>query len=262
MRMQSRVTGNGSPLVLVPGGLTGWTSWEPFEKGFAGKRTVISVQLLGVQWGLENRPLPEDYSLNTESDALAETLDALGFQTPVDVVGWSYGAFIALDYALDHPDRIRTLALIEPPALWVLEATGKWDEDAQQAADFFRTQNQDITEDILAEFMRLVGLVKAGQSPRDLPMWNNLIPFRHSLRVNPYVVSFRDDVNRLRNFQPPVLLVKGTGSAKLLHRILAGLSETLPHSRLVEFPGGHAPHIVSKESFIPALEKFHSESLP
>src|ERR1700741_4654397 len=57
MRMQSKVTGKGRPIVLVGGGLTGWASWEPFVKGFSEKRTVISVQLLGVQFGLENRAL-------------------------------------------------------------------------------------------------------------------------------------------------------------------------------------------------------------
>jgi pimeloyl-ACP methyl ester carboxylesterase len=261
MSMQSKVTGNGRPIVLVPGGLTGWASWEPFVKSFSEKRTVISVQLLGVQFGLENRPLPADYSVKTESDALAATLDSLGYNTPVDVVAWSFGAFTALDYALGHPNRIRTLTLIEPPAMWVLHATGKWDDEAQQAADFFQTQNGDITEDMLAEFIQRVGIVQPGQSARELPMWNYWVPFRHSLRINPSVVSFRDDVNRLENFQPPVLLVKGTGSTIWLHRIIDGLLETIPHSQVLEFPGGHAAHIVSRDRFIPELEKFQTESL-
>ncbi len=259
--MQSKITGNGRPIILVGGGLTGWASWEPFVKGFSEKRTVITVQLLGVQFGLENRPLPEDYSVKTESDALAATLDSLRYSLPVDVVAWSFGAFTALNYALDHPDRIRSLTLIEPPAMWVLHATGKWDNEAQQAADFFQTQKGDIPEDMLAEFIQRAGLVPPGQSPRELPAWNYWVPFRQSLRVNPSVVSFRDDVNRLKNFQPPVLLVKGISSTNWLHRIIDGLSETIPNSHVVEFPGGHAPHIVSKDRFIPELEKFQSESI-
>ena len=140
MKMQYEVTGSGRPIVLVPGGLTGWASWEPFVKTFSDKRTVIRVQLLGVQFGLENRPLPEDYSVKTESGALAATLDSLGYNIPVDLVAWSFGAFTSLDYALYHPDRIRTLTLIEPPAMWVLRETGKWDDETQQTVDFFQTQ--------------------------------------------------------------------------------------------------------------------------
>ncbi len=76
LTMQYEVKGKGAPLVLVGGGLTGWKSWEPFVSVFAGKqREVIRVQLICVQYGLENRPLPSDYSVKTESDALAGTLD-------------------------------------------------------------------------------------------------------------------------------------------------------------------------------------------
>jgi pimeloyl-ACP methyl ester carboxylesterase len=225
MKMQSQVTGKGRPIVLVPGGLTGWVSWEPFEKTFTDKqRTVIRVQLLGVQFGLENRPLPEDYSVKTESGALAATLDSLG------------------------------------PAMWVLRGTEKWDDQAQQSGDIFETHKGDISEDMLAEFLQRAGFVQQGQSARDLPQWDYWVPFRRSLRVNPFVVSHRDNVERLKNFQPPTLLVKGTGSAPFLHNIIEGLSETIPNSRIVEFPGGHAPHIVSTDKFILELEKFQNDS--
>jgi pimeloyl-ACP methyl ester carboxylesterase len=260
MKMQCEVTGSGRPVVLLPGGLTGWAGWEPFVKMFSN-RTVVRVQLLGVQFGLEDRALPADYSVKTESRALAATLDSLGYKMPVDVVGWSFGAFTSLDYALDHPSLIRTLTLIEPPAMWVLRETGKWDDDAQHTADFFETQKGDIPEDMLAEFLRRVGLATPGQDPRELPRWNYWVPFRRSLRINPSVVSFRDDIKRLKNFQPPVLLIKGTGSTKWLHQIIDGLSETIPHSRVLEFPGGHAPHIVSTDNFLSALEKFQSDSV-
>lgn len=260
MKMQCEVTGNGKPLVLLGGGLTGWASWEPFVKDFSEKRKVIRVQLLGVQFGLEDRPLPEDYSVKTESEALAATLDSLGFTMPVDIVAWSFGAFTSLNFALDHPNNIRTLTLIEPPALWVLRETGKWDEETQQAAAFFKTQKGDISEDMLAEFLRYAGLVPAGQSARDLPQWSNWVPFRNSLRSSPAVVSFRDELQRLHNFRPPVLLVKGAGSTAFLHHIIEALAENLPNARVVEFPGGHAPHLVSKAEFLTELEKFQEDS--
>lgn len=256
--MQCQVTGSGRPLVLVPGGLTGWVSWEPFEKIFSEQRTVIRVQLLGVQFGLENRPLPEDYSVKTESGALAATLDSLGYNMPIDVVAWSFGAFTSLDYALDHPDRIRTLTLIEPPAMWVLRATGKWDDETQQTANFLQTFHGDITEEMLAGFLQHAGFIQPGQSARALPQWKSWVPFRRSLRINPFAVSREDDLKRVKNFQPPTLLVKGTGSTAWLHHVIDGLSENIPHSRVVEFPGGHASHIVSRDKFLVELDKFQN----
>jgi pimeloyl-ACP methyl ester carboxylesterase len=118
LKMQCEVKGEGNPIVLVGGGLTGWKSWEPFVEIFNAKqRKVILVQLISVQYGLEDRPLPDGYSVKIESGALAATLDSLSFTTPVDIVAWSFGAFTSLDYALDHPDQIRSLTLIEPPAM-------------------------------------------------------------------------------------------------------------------------------------------------
>ncbi len=260
MKMQAEITGSGNPLVLVPGGLTGWASWEPHTKKLSKKRTVIRVQLIPVQYGLENRPLPSDYSINMESSALAATLDSLRYTAPLDVVGWSYGALTALDYALDHPDRIRTLTLIEPPAMWVLHATGRFDEAAQEEAAFFQAYHGDITEEMLAAFLQHAGLVRPGTSAREMPQWNDWVPFRQSLRANPYAVSHKDEGQRLKNFQAPTLLVKGTGSTAFLHRIIEGLSENMPQARVVEFPGGHAPHIVSMDAFLEALEQFHNEA--
>jgi pimeloyl-ACP methyl ester carboxylesterase len=260
LKMQCEVKGEGDPIVLVGGGLTGWKSWEPFVEFFTAKqRKVIRVQLIAVQYGLENRPLPQDYSVKTESGALAATLDSIGLTFPADIVAWSFGAFTSLDYALDHPWRIRTLTLIEPPAMWVLRETGKFDDEAEQTAKFFQEFHGSITEDMLADFLVHAGFVAPGQSPRDLPQWNGWVPFRQSLLCNPAVVSYEDNAERLKKFQPPVLLVKGTGSTDWLHQVISGLSENIPHSRIVEFPGGHAPHIVSRDKFLSELQKFQKE---
>lgn len=258
MKMQYQITGKGTLVVLVPGGLTGWVSWEPHAKILAEKHTVIRVQLLNVQFGLEGRQLPSDYSGKSESDALAATLDSLGYREPVDIVGWSYGAFTALQYALDNSGQIRTLTLIEPPAMWVLRTDGKFDEQTQKVADFFLTLKGDITEDMLASFLQVAGFTEPGQSPRDLPKWNYWLPFRQSLRNSPIVVNYNDDLKRLQNIKALVLLVKGTGSSPWLHQIIDVLSNKLPNAHVIELPGGHAPHIVSMDKFMMELEQFQN----
>jgi len=64
------------------------------------------------------------------------------------------------------------------------------------------------------------------------------------------------DESILRNFKRPVLLMKGTGSAKFLHQILDSLAKELPDSQVVEMPSGHAPHIVSMGRFLEKLSSF------
>src|SRR5438445_5373851 len=88
MQLQTDVKGQGAPLVLVGGGLTGWQSWVPHQERLAPTRKVVRMQLLAVEYGLENRPLPAGYNLETESDALAAAIEQLGLKGPVDLVAW------------------------------------------------------------------------------------------------------------------------------------------------------------------------------
>ncbi|MBI2980561.1 MAG: alpha/beta hydrolase [Chloroflexi bacterium] len=193
-----------------------------------------------------------------ESQALAATLDELGVTSPVDIVAWSYGALITLDYALDHQDKVRSLVLIEPPAIWVLLALGKPDTEAEQNMAVLRTLHGDISEDKLEQFLCAVGFCPPGQSPRQLPQWPLWVQYRQALRNSPAVLKHNDDPKRLRAFQKSVLLVKGTGSAKFLHQIINILATQLPHTKVAEMPAGHAPQIVSMERFLELMTKFQA----
>jgi pimeloyl-ACP methyl ester carboxylesterase len=260
IKMQVKVTGEGAPLVLVPGGLTGWISWEPYVEHFSTNRKVIRVQLLNVQWGFEDKELPSNYSVKMESRALAETLGELKFEKPIDIVAWSYGALVTLDYALDHPDSLRTLTLIEPPAFWVLRATTGLDAEAQRNAATLQKLHGDITEGHLEQFALTVGLCPPNQPCGELPQWPLWLTYRRSLRNSPAVLEHKDDIGRLRAFKHPVLLVKGTGSAKFLHQIIDPLAAHFPDAKVVEMPAGHAPHIVSKERFLEQLAIFQGNA--
>ena len=258
MRMQAKVTGEGSPIVLVPGGRTCWLSWEPHAERLSKTRKVIRVQLLNVQYGFENRSLPKDYSVKMESQALATTLDELGLRKPLDFVAWSFGGEVTLDYALDHPERVRSLTLIEPPAFWVLRSQGTMDRAAKQIVNMLLTLHGDISEGKLEQFLCAVGFCPPGQSPRDLPQWPLWVQYRQSLRNSEATVKHEDEPARLRAFRRPVLLVKGTGSAKFLHQIIDALAAKLPKAEVVEMPAGHGPQIVSMDRFLDRLALFQA----
>ena len=92
----------------------------------------------------------------------------------------------------------------------------------RQTLSFFESLHGNITDDMLAVFLQEAGLAKPGQSPRDLPQWPQWLPFKQSLRNNPAVITHNDEMKRLQDFKSPVLLVKGTGSAQFLHKIIDG----------------------------------------
>jgi pimeloyl-ACP methyl ester carboxylesterase len=264
-KMPMDVKGSGAPLVLVGGGLTGWLSWEPHQARLASTRLVGRAQLLAVQYGLDNLPLPSGYSVRTESRALAAAIDAHMPPGAIDLAAWSFGGEITLDYALEHPDRVRTLTLIEPPAFWVLDATGTGDAESARQSDemhaLYRAMTSDVTEDQLAAFVCQAGLCPPGKSPKELPQWPVWVKHRRSLRTGEAPWAHTDTAARLHSFDRPVLLVKGTGSAHVLHRIEDGLARALPNARMIELPGGHAPNIVAMDAFLESLAAFERDAV-
>ncbi len=207
-------TGAGEPpTVLVPGGLLGWLSWEPHAARLAATRRVLRVQLLNVARAFDGHPLPPGYSVTMEVDALAASLAGHN-ALPADLVAWSYGAEIALSFALRDPRRIRTLALIEPPAAWVLRALGTVDDSTRQVMDRLGSLGQDVTDDDLEMFATEVGFCPPGKSPRQMAAWPLWSRYRQALRSSRHAIDHQDDLDAWRRFPRPVLLVKGRGSAR------------------------------------------------
>lgn len=258
MRLDTK--GDGRPLVLIGGGLTGWLSWVPHQERLAGSRRVSRAQLLHVQLGLDGEPLPPDYSVKLESGALKNALDDAGIREPVDLVAWSYGAVVTLDFALDHSGRVRTLTLIEPPGFWILEAANTLDDRSRRERDELRGLHDemrgDVTVEQLARFLVLAGFGPPGSDFSTLPQWPSWVRHRRSLLQGPALFAHRDDASRLRAFPRPVLLFKGTGSRHYFHRIIDTLARTLSDARVAELPGGHAPQVAAPDDFLRIVAEF------
>lgn len=254
--MQSEVTGRGDPLVLVPGGLTGWVSWRPHAEQLAARHRVMRVQLLSVEYALSGAPLPPHYSVTTEQTALKRTLDQAGIEQ-ADFAGWSFGAEVLLDFALSDPRRVRSLTLIEPPAFWVLRSRGPLSPEAIQFQHVAQTFGPgDVTEDQLARFAHFAGFVPTDRAPQSMPQWPQWVAHRQSLRTGDVAFRHDDDINRVRGFRRPVLLFKGEGSPPYLRGIIDVLGEEFPQARVRELPGAHALHLVSIDAFIAIFVQF------
>jgi pimeloyl-ACP methyl ester carboxylesterase len=200
---------------------------------------------------------PESYSLRSESEALKNTLDKLRIKK-VNLVGWSHGGEMSLDFALNYPDWIATLTLIEPAAWWVARAHGKFEKEEQGFRELFKSFHNPPTEEDIIRFLNMNGLVPPRVNPQQMPRWPVWNELKTALLSLHTVIEHNDDLTRLKRISDkPVLLVKGKDSTPDNAGIVDLLAEDLAqNSKVLVLPDGHACHIVAKDQFIMELEKF------
>jgi pimeloyl-ACP methyl ester carboxylesterase len=102
------IHGVGEPLLLLHGGLGSIDMFGAILPQLAASRQVIGVDLHGHgRTTLGEREL----SIVDMGDDLAILLEKLGYQQ-VDALGYSLGSGVAFRLAVQHPDRVRRLALV------------------------------------------------------------------------------------------------------------------------------------------------------
>jgi pimeloyl-ACP methyl ester carboxylesterase len=101
------VYGKGEPLLLLHGGLGQIEMFGPNLAKLAQSRTVIGVDL----HGHGRTPLGKrEISLAGMGNDMAGVLKKLGYEK-VDVLGYSMGGGVAFQFAIQHPQMVRRLAL-------------------------------------------------------------------------------------------------------------------------------------------------------
>lgn len=99
--------GSGAPVVLVHGFAQSHATWVLNRDAIAAHYRVLAVDLPGC--GSSTKVALK--SLEAFSENLAGLLDAQGLDS-AHIVGHSFGGLAALGLALEHPARVRSLALL------------------------------------------------------------------------------------------------------------------------------------------------------
>jgi pimeloyl-ACP methyl ester carboxylesterase len=240
------------PLVLIPGGLTGWQSWLPLVPALSERRRVVRLQSIPNAEGMAGNVGDGSYDAKVERDSIALTLDSLGIEE-IDLVGWSNGGRIALDFALAEPERVRSLTAIEPAAWWLVEDR---DENARRFGEYIvGCGGRALGARELREFLIGVNLGPPDADFEALPQWEVWWPCRNVLSwcSEAFVRSAETGIEGFERLDVPTLLMRGRATAPWLRSVVDLLGEGISGAVTVELDGGHASLLESPEDFTRAL---------
>ena len=103
---------DASPLVLLPAYHATSAEWIDLATSLSGDRRIYAVDMIGDagRSSMGATPITTPSDMTTWLDTVLDGLDL----AKAEICGHSYGAWIALSYALDRPDRVSRVTLLDP----------------------------------------------------------------------------------------------------------------------------------------------------
>lgn len=258
-RLYFEKTGNGVSLVLIHAGYLDSRMWanqvtEFVKEGYS----VVTYDVRG--FGRSSRPDGE-YS---DCKDLVTLFDHIGLESAV-IIGVSNGGRIALDFAVEHPERVMAMILV--------------DSGVKGVGEYLQGDNEELwgdLEELEKKYLSLRGEGRLREAAAiDVDYWTNGLsgemreavlniaeenvdpegrdPDRFQVSPEPQAFS------RLHTLSMPVLVMFGDRDRVGMQRISAAIHEHIRGSRLVAIGNGdHIPSLSEPEKFRNAVLDFLS----
>jgi 2-succinyl-6-hydroxy-2,4-cyclohexadiene-1-carboxylate synthase len=256
-RYEVRIGGSGPGLLLLHGFTGSGANWAPMLPALRRQATTIQVDLLG--HGRSDSPAdPARHAVERQAADLGEIVRSVA-AGPVDVLGYSFGARIALTLALAEPSVVRRL-ILESPSAGIAEQA---EREARRRAD-----------DLLAEAIERDGIEAFVDHWEDLALFASHYALPASTRLRLHGSRLRNNPAglaaslrgagqgvmmplhyRIGEIHAPTLVICGeVDPARARAEFVAA---HIPGASLAVIPAaGHTPHLESPARFRAAAVHF------
>lgn len=229
-------TGAGPAIVLVPGSCSTGAAWRPTTATWNSRFRSITTSLLGYG-GTAERRSAQDPSIDHEAEIVEAVIARAGGN--VHLVGHSFGGLISLAVALRHRVGLKSLTIVEAPAVEILRQRG----EHEHYRGF-----QNMTEAYFADF-------KAGRSDAIGMMidfyggagtFASWPPKLRAYAIETTAVNLIDwasaygyapSSEALREIEIPVLVITGSASNPVARRANELLAESIQGAKLITIEG-------------------------
>ena len=252
MDIHYKVAGEGPPIVFLHGLGASCITWEENVVPLAERFTVYAPDIPGHGDSIK---LGVSYTTEAGISLSLGFLDAIGVESAA-LAGSSMGGLIALLVALEHPERVSHLVLINTAGF------------GREIAGYLRVMSLPFAGEILEgpthrsakAMMRLVfgprkeypeALFQELVRTRSLPGGRDAVLASLREGVNIFGVKRRYRLlDRLRDLQMPLMIVWGALDPVFPSKHAHAAAAAAPGSRFLYFPeAGHWPHMEEAERF-------------
>ncbi len=210
------VIGEGEPLLLVHGFLGRATSWVKHIPTLSKNHQLILVELRDHGYSTN---LKDTYNNFEAAADMVAVLDAIGIKS-VDAAGFSAGALALLNMAVEHPERLKSIA--------VIGGMTHFSDKANKIFNNFHLDN--IDRNTFINF--------SNQHEGDTLKMKRLLG---------YLQDFSEDkkpiftTSQLKSINTPTLIISGDRDALISVEQAMDMYRSIPNSYLMIFPNtGHS----------------------
>jgi pimeloyl-ACP methyl ester carboxylesterase len=225
-KLYTEIYGHGAPIVFLHGGMVFFdNSFEKQRDYFASYRTVVGIDQRGHGHSPDG-PWPLSYQMM--ADDTAAIIEQLGLG-PVDVVGHSDGANLALLLARDHPQLVRRLVISGAnlrSGLSPAEVQRRSQWKPEQLAEKLKA----LADSLPPWFRTDYGKV----SPDGPDHWMKLMAKCYRMWIQPIVIEPAD----LKKISIPVLVMAGDHDFTSIEEN-AEIYRSLPRGQLIIVPASN-----------------------
>lgn len=249
-----KIFGKGEPLLLIPGFSMTMDIWDPVTLyKLSSNHTIIIFDNRGLG---KTTVGTKTWSIEQFANDTAGLIDALGIKKPVDILGTSWGGYVAQELTLMHPQKVSKLILygtdcggkatILSPQL--SPELGRGIESGNATIDTFLSVL--FPEEWINENAAYVQEVFSAATPA--PEEN----IQHQAQTT---YNWQGACDRLSSITKPTLVVTGTDDIVRPPANSIMLAEKIPGAGLVQIRGGgHYVMFQYPEQFTAVLETFLS----
>jgi pimeloyl-ACP methyl ester carboxylesterase len=238
--------GEGTPFVYLHSTLGESFMWFPFYQAWAKQFRVLvpTHPGFGQSGGFDQIDTVEDMAFH-----YVELFDALGLEEVI-LGGVSLGGWIAAEFAVRWPERVRRLWIADAPGLWV---------DEQPLPDLFRImQDREQTRRLLFHdpdsYMAKMVIQDTPDEQRMLAAYQNMTVLARLVWERPYDPKLAGRLHRVRC---PTLLLWGADDRLVPPAYGEAYRRHLPHAEWRLLPDcGHVPMFECEREFVEAVANF------